>query len=147
MIYCIQVFGIVRFWVFGRTLRLILGIRTRVPHEWRKTINTKKPVRSQHNRAKENNSQKTKKNFTSFYIKDDPTLRGPALKYLVRLYRESKKWLRYGRANARCPVQGDDGLIEVSIEREWTVSIELNAGQSHLQMFRKQGIKTSLLYY
>ena len=88
-------------------------------------------MRSQHNRAKENNSHKTKKNFTSFYIKDDPTLRGPALKYLVRLYRESKKWLRYGRANARCPVQGDDGLMEVSIEREWTVSIELNAGQSH----------------
>ena len=43
----------------------------------------------------------------------------------------SKKWLRYGRAYARCPIQGDDGLIEVSIERDFTVSIELNAGQSH----------------
>ena len=44
---------------------------------------------------------------------------------------ESKKWLRHGRANAKCPIQGDDGLIEVSIERGLTVPIELRAGQSH----------------
>ena len=28
-------------------------------------------------------------------------------------------------------IQGDDGLIEVSIERDLTVPIELHAGQSH----------------
>ena len=55
---------------------LILGVKTCEPHKWRKTINTKKPVRSQHNRAKENNSQKTKKNFTGFYTKDDPKMAG-----------------------------------------------------------------------
>ena len=44
----------------------ILGVKTWEPHEWRKIINTKKPVRSQHNRAKDNNSKKTKKNFTGF---------------------------------------------------------------------------------
>ena len=47
---------------------------------------------------------------------------------ILSAFRESQ---RYGRANARCPIQGDDGLIEVSIESELTVSIELNAGQSH----------------
>ena len=31
-------------------------------------------MRSQHNRAKENISYKTKKNFTGFYIEDDPNL-------------------------------------------------------------------------
>ena len=30
------------------------------------------PLKSQHNRAKENNSQKTKKHFTGFYTEDDP---------------------------------------------------------------------------
>ena len=35
---------------------LILGVKTCEPHKWRKTINTKKPVTSQHNRAKENDS-------------------------------------------------------------------------------------------
>ena len=33
-------------------------------------MNTEKPLRGQHNRSKETNSKKTKKNFTSFYTKD-----------------------------------------------------------------------------
>ena len=36
--------------------RLILGVKTYETHEWRKTMNTKKPLGSQQNRAKENNS-------------------------------------------------------------------------------------------
>ena len=51
---------------------LILGIKTCETHEWPKTINTKKPLRIQHHRAKKNNSYKTKKNFTGFYTEDDP---------------------------------------------------------------------------
>ena len=35
---------------------LILGVKTCETHEWHKTMNTKKPLRSQHNRAGENNS-------------------------------------------------------------------------------------------
>ena len=35
-------------------------------------ININMPLKSQHNRAKENNSQKTRKNFTGFYTEDDP---------------------------------------------------------------------------
>ena len=35
---------------------LVLGVKACKTYEWRKTINIKKPVRSQHNRAKENNS-------------------------------------------------------------------------------------------
>ena len=31
-------------------------------------------MKSQHNRVKENNSQKTKKNVTGFYTEDDPNL-------------------------------------------------------------------------
>ena len=33
-------------------------------------MNTKKPLRVQHNRAKETNSKKTKKNFTGFYTEE-----------------------------------------------------------------------------
>ena len=34
----------------------------------------KKPVTIQHNRAKENNKQKAKKNFSGFYTEDDPKI-------------------------------------------------------------------------
>ena len=37
-------------------------------------MKTKKPLRSQHNRAKENKSWKTKKNFTGFYTEINPTI-------------------------------------------------------------------------
>ena len=47
------------FWyikhAFWRCIRLLFDVKTCENHEWRKTINTKKPERSQHNRAKENN--------------------------------------------------------------------------------------------
>ena len=33
-------------------------------------MNTEKPLRGQHNRSKETNSKKTKKNFTGFYTED-----------------------------------------------------------------------------
>ena len=52
---------------------LILGVKTCEPHEKRKTVKTKKPMRSRHNRAKENNNYKEKINFTTFYTADDPT--------------------------------------------------------------------------
>ena len=45
---------------------LILGVKTCEPHEWRKTINTKKTVRSQDNRAKENNTRKQRKSSQVF---------------------------------------------------------------------------------
>ena len=35
-------------------------------------MNAKKPLRSQHNIAKENNYQKKKKNFTGFYTEENP---------------------------------------------------------------------------
>ena len=35
-------------------------------------MNTEKRLRSQHNRAKENNSYKTKTNFRGFYTEVDP---------------------------------------------------------------------------
>ena len=38
------------------TWGLILGVETCDTHEWRKTKNGKKPLRSQHNSAKQNNS-------------------------------------------------------------------------------------------
>ena len=37
-------------------------------------MNAKKPLRSQHNIAKENNYQKKKKNFTGFYTEENPDL-------------------------------------------------------------------------
>ena len=51
---------------------LILGEKTCETHEWRKTMNAKKPLRSQHNMAKENNYQKKKKNFSGFYTEENP---------------------------------------------------------------------------
>ena len=45
---------------------LILGIKTCETHEWPKTINTKKPLRIQHNRAKKNNSYKQRKTSQVF---------------------------------------------------------------------------------
>ena len=58
---------------------LMLGVKTCEPHKWRKTIqrnqgevNTIEPRKI----IARNNRQKTKKNFTGFYTKDDPKMAG-----------------------------------------------------------------------
>ena len=48
------------------------GVKTCETHEWRKTINTKKPLTSQHNRAKGNNSLHK-------HPREDARLRGASL--------------------------------------------------------------------
>ena len=51
---------------------LLLGVKTGETHEWRKTLNTKKPLKSQHNRAKENNYYKTEKKLHRFLHRGKP---------------------------------------------------------------------------
>ena len=76
--------------------RLILGGKTCETHEWRKTMNTKKPLRSQHNRSKDN-TRKQRKTSQVFILLHEKLLQFDWLRAVV--FQLNLKYLNVKIAN------------------------------------------------
>ena len=112
-------------------------VKTRVPHEWRRTINTRSQweVNSiEPRKIIARKQRKTSQVFTSSMTQHCGDRH-------LSVLSPSKKWLRYGRAYARCPIQGDDGLIEVSIERTWLYLLNWMRGNLISRCLGNSGFK------
>ena len=72
---------------------LILGVKTCETYEWRKTMNTKKSLRSKHNRATGKIARKQRKTSQVFTPRQTPCSRQKCPPITLLLYLTSWRWL------------------------------------------------------